>query len=84
MKKGQQMIWITSWPHGIAKLVTIAGANPNIAGGIYILKAEGGSDTTTEDFLFPVPYGLQMSKEVTSWGSTIKMLKEEEHDTQEN
>lgn len=59
---GSNMLWITSWPHGRVKLVRVLGANDNIAGGIYIAKAEGGTDTTTEEFLFEIPLDLKASK----------------------
>jgi len=55
---GTKKLWITSWPTGKAVIVEILGDNPNIKGGIYIRKPNGGSDTTTDEFLFDVPEEL--------------------------
>lgn len=63
----QHKIFITSWPHGQARLVEILGPHPSIKGGIYIRYEHGGSDTTTEEFLFDVPKSLNtMPLELTA------------------
>lgn len=57
IETGKKMIFISSWPHGSATVVEILGKNPNIENGWYIRKANGGSDTTTPDFLFEIDGG---------------------------
>ncbi len=48
-------IFLTSWPYGKLIEVEILGDNPNIKDGVYIRYPNGGSDTTTPDFLFDLP-----------------------------
>ena len=55
----KQMLFLTSWPSGKLKLVNILGKNKNIKGGIYIRYATGGTDTTTNNFLFNIPSSLK-------------------------
>lgn len=58
IEAGKKMIFITSWPFGKAILVEILGGSPHKEDGFYIRKPNGGSDTTTSDFLFDLPEGL--------------------------
>ncbi len=61
MKK--PMLFMSSFPSGDIRLVDVLGENKNIKGGIYIRYAEGGTDTTTERFLFEIP--PQLNAEAT-------------------
>lgn len=54
MEEGKQYIFITSWPHGKAEIVTLLGFHTN-SDLIYITREKGGSDSTCEDFLFELP-----------------------------
>ncbi len=40
------------------RVVEILGCNPHTANGIYIRYENGGTDTTTERFLFDIPESL--------------------------
>ena len=51
-------LFLTSWPNGELKLVEILGNHPTIKNGIYIRYASGGTDTTTDAFLFDIPEGI--------------------------
>ena len=51
-------LFLTSWPNGRLKLVEIIGEHPSIKDGINIRYVSGGTDTTTGDFLFDLPYGF--------------------------
>ena len=59
MKQGDKKIWITSWPNGKAKTVELIAPNTNMGKKYwYIRKPEGGTDTTSTDFLFDLPEGF--------------------------
>lgn len=48
-------LWITSWPHGKAIIVEVIEEKKDRPGYFYIRKPNGGTDTTTNDFLFDLP-----------------------------
>lgn len=48
-------LFLTSWPGGFLIPVEILGENKNIKDGIYIRYENGGTDTTTNEFLFDYP-----------------------------
>ncbi len=51
-------LWSPGRHSGKIELVEELGINLRIEGGIYIRHSDGGSDTTTEDFLFDIPKAL--------------------------
>jgi len=56
---GKKMLFLESWPHGSLVPVTILGENTVSSRrnkAYYIQKPCGGTDTTTDDFLFIDPY----------------------------
>ena len=48
-------IWITSWPNGQALVVEVIKERPDHPGWYYIRKPDGGTDTTSAEFLFDMP-----------------------------
>ncbi len=55
-KTGKRMLFLTSFPSGQLREVEILGKHPSIKDGIYIRYLDtGGSDTTTDEFLFDDP-----------------------------
>lgn len=48
-------LFLTSWPNGDLIPVQTLGKHPTIKDGIYIKYPDGGTDTTTSDFLFDIP-----------------------------
>jgi len=50
-------LFLTSWPCGRLRPVKTLGEHPTIEDGIYIryLDSKGGTDTTTDEFLFDLP-----------------------------
>lgn len=52
-------LFLTSWPGGTLIPVKTLGKHPSIKGGIYIWylggRRPGGTDTTTDEFLFDLP-----------------------------
>jgi hypothetical protein len=56
-------LFLTSFPHGELRLVEVIGQSPHKEGGIYIRYLDGpragGTDTTTNDFLFDIPSDLK-------------------------
>jgi hypothetical protein len=59
-------LFLTSFPHGELRQVEILGPSKHIRGGVYIRyldgKRNGGTDTTTEEFLFDIPPSLIQSE----------------------
>ena len=53
--KGQKKIFLTSWPHGKLVLVDVIERNTSKKNAWYIRYQTGGTDTTTEEFLFDMP-----------------------------
>lgn len=55
-------IFLTSFPYGELQQVEVLGQNKTISGGLYIRYIDGprsgGTDTTTEEFLFDMPKSL--------------------------
>ena len=50
-------LFLSSWPNGKLRPVRTLGKHPSIRDGIYIeyLDGKGGTDTTTNEFLFDYP-----------------------------
>jgi hypothetical protein len=55
MNNGDKMLFLTSWPNGELRPVTLIEKSPYLKGGWYIRKESGGSDTTTAEFLYAIP-----------------------------
>lgn len=53
--RGQKKIFLTSFPHGKLVLVDVIERKPNTKNAWYIRYQTGGTDTTTEEFLFDMP-----------------------------
>lgn len=54
------MLFLTSWPYGQLKVVdVIKKKHESISDNHYYIRYEnGGTDTTTTDFLFDIPEGM--------------------------
>ena len=58
-------LFLTSWPSGQLILVDVLGLNECVIDGIYIRYPEshgGGTDTTTDKFLFDIPSELDQKE----------------------
>ena len=54
-----EKLYLTAFPGGELKRVTVLGENHNINDGWYIRFHQGNTDTTTSDFLFDIPDGME-------------------------
>lgn len=77
MNKMPDKYFLTSWPFGRLRPVKLLGENSNIQGGIYIryLDGKGGTDTTTDDFLFDIPDDIHIDKHKADMRELLEGLK---------
>ena len=68
IKKGTRKIFLSSFPGGELRQVELLGKSPYLEDGIYIryLDGKGGTDTTTEKFLFDIPKSLKQTNDRSS------------------
>jgi len=63
----KKKLFLTSWPSGDFKLVEVIEKHPSIKDGWYIRYGSGGTDTTTEEFLFDVPVEISDDTKRIDW-----------------